>query len=261
MHEIHRQETRQYAELARQLYAPLEARSPIPGVLATDCYELVPEDLHSPSKRPCNDTYLGVTLHTFPQLLDSWQSSVCLLKDKGNVLDLWPDEHTFLPLFGDQIDDFDMFRESYTLIPDTVDYMTSYPQGSINILKLMLFLNSESVEEEILKQANSETDLEFLLTHHLITRTGSRIHIPSSLRTSTMERMDRSEHLEFFNAAVATLSSGFPYVWHEDIGHQFAAWSDCDMRLSHVRFLQKHQQEFGVQHSQPYAELLLSAAW
>ena len=68
---------------------------------------------------------------------------------------------------------------------------------------------------------------------------------------------------KYFNAAIQTLSSGFPERWSEDTGHQIETWSSCENCLPHVHYLVTLREKFNIEvtNSQKYSELLLRCSW
>jgi hypothetical protein len=107
--------------------------------------------------------------------------------------------------------------------------------------------------EEVLLQAaliGKNADDGMLSVHRLV-------------QAAVIRELNEGARKKYFDAAVRTLTWGFPDTWSKDIGHQFQAWTKCEKCLPHVNFLVKQAQRYQITTSDPgvYGELLLRCSW
>jgi len=71
------------------------------------------------------------------------------------------------------------------------------------------------------------------------------------------------ETIQLINLATELLIQGFPNPWVSDIGHQYASWKECEIRLPHVMNLVTKVQslEYGLGDSPIFADLVVRCAW
>lgn len=98
----------------------------------------------------------------------------------------------------------------------------------------------------------------------LVNRAGvtTTLTIHRLVQSAARSRLSESERVKHFDAAVHMLCWGFPDHSSTDIGHQVAAWTQCEKCLPHVN----HLTELAIRHKytgvqQKYADLLLRCSW
>ncbi len=89
------------------------------------------------------------------------------------------------------------------------------------------------------------------------------ISVHRLVQAAVMKRMSTEERTKYFDVAVRILRWGFPDTWSKDVGHQFQAWTKCEICLPHVDFLVKQAKQYDVNSTglQLYGELLLRCSW
>lgn len=113
---------------------------------------------------------------------------------------------------------------------------------------------------------NSLGDAEEILLHAALINKNmgdTNLSIHRLVQASVIRRLDDSERSKHFDTIVQMLNWGFPDTWSQDIGHQFQAWTKCDMCLPHVNHLAKQATRYKITSKKPqvYGELLLRCSW
>ncbi|KAG9254828.1 P-loop containing nucleoside triphosphate hydrolase protein [Emericellopsis atlantica] len=151
---------------------------------------------------------------------------------------------------------------------------------SIQLLNLLSFFDPDGISEEVLLRGSQgiadefsflsdEMDLgdasEDLLRAALVNRTGESgvLSIHRLVQSAAQKRLSESESIRYFDAVVHMLCWGFPDHSSTDIGHQIAAWTQCEKCLPHVNRLVHLVNSRGNYSGdrQKYADLLLRCSW
>ncbi|KAI6784643.1 uncharacterized protein J7T54_006689 [Emericellopsis cladophorae] len=151
---------------------------------------------------------------------------------------------------------------------------------SIHLLNLLAFFEPDGISEDILLQGSKDIDGEFsflsdemdlgdasedLLRAALVNRAGESgvLSIHRLVQSAAQKRLDESESMRYFDAVVYMLCWGFPDHSSTDIGHQIAAWTQCEKCLLHVNHLVHlvNSQGKAPGNRQKYADLLLRCSW
>ncbi|TRX96272.1 hypothetical protein FHL15_002996 [Xylaria flabelliformis] len=118
------------------------------------------------------------------------------------------------------------------------------PEDSTKLLNIMIFLDPDSIHEDIFLQGSRtesglESEFEFLademdlgdaeaplLQVALINKTFSQpiLSLHRLVQYAAIRKLPESDRPRYFDAVVHLLSWGFPDTWSKDVGHQIGAW-------------------------------------
>lgn len=93
--------------------------------------------------------------------------------------------------------------------------------------------------------------------------TNAALSMHRLMQAAVIRRLSEVERTRMVDTAVTLLGHGFPNTWNTVTDHQFTAWSQCEIRVAHVRAIASKIEAYqiSVQHPRALAELDFRFAW